>query len=65
MGGAGAEALNVVALRRRDGLSIATCYNMTAAPKIGSTHRLGHVGTRAGDEKYSNLLDLRILGIIV
>ena len=32
-GGSGAEALNVVALRRRDGRAVATSYHTTAAPK--------------------------------
>ena len=31
---------------------------------IGGAHRLGHGETRAGDEKSSGLLDLRVLGII-
>ena len=32
--------------------------------KIGGMYRLGHVETRAGDEKSSGLLDLRVLGSI-
>ena len=33
-------------------------------PKIGGTHCLGHVQTRAGDEKSSDLMVLRVLGRI-
>ena len=32
-GGSGEEALNVAALRRRDGRAVATSYHTTAAPK--------------------------------
>ena len=64
MGRAGAEAPNFVALQLRDGRDVATSYHTTTAPKIDGTHRLGHVETRAGDEKSSGLLDLRVLGSI-
>ena len=58
------EALAIVALQRQDGRAVATSYHTTASPKIGGTHRLGHVETRAGDQKSSGLLDLRVLGSI-
>ena len=65
MGGAGEEELAVVALQRRDGRYLTTSYHTIAPPKIGGTHRLGHVETRAGGKKSSGFLDLCVLGSIV
>ena len=64
MGGVGAETLTVAALKRRDVRAVSTSYHTTAPPKIGGTHCLGHVETWSGDEKYSGLLELSVLGSI-
>ena len=58
------EALTVVDLRQHNRRDVATSYHTTAALKNGGTHCLGHVETRAGDEKSSGLLDLRVMGSI-